>query len=225
MPAAPPILLLPTDDYRRTAIVDPGKVPEGLDALVHRGWGALRRLRHGGAKRLREEAEAVGAVAATLRDESDEARVRGCARRERARLGRIADGSDEAGAALAAVAEAARRKVRPPPYPEQIMAALALGRGRLAEMATGEGKTLAIALAAAMLGWRRDPCHVITANDYLPGDAKSLASFYEFCGFTVAHVVAGMEPDGARTTAPTSSIRLPRNCSPISCATGSNSAR
>ena len=63
----------------------------------------------------------------------------------------------------------------------------------LAEMATGEGKTLTIALAAAAYGWTGLPCHVITANDYLAErDATELKSFYKACGLRSAHISGKM---------------------------------
>ena len=60
------------------------------------------------------------------------------------------------------------------------MGGFILHEGRLAEMATGEGKTLTISLAAAIAGFSGMPCHVITANDYLARrDAADFATFYE----------------------------------------------
>jgi preprotein translocase subunit SecA len=74
------------------------------------------------------------------------------------------------------------------------MGALGIGSGSLVEMATGEGKTLTIALAAAIAGFTGKPCHVITANDYLAKrDAAELSRFYEYCGLVVASVAADLE--------------------------------
>ncbi|HXG46668.1 MAG TPA: prepilin peptidase, partial [Methylomirabilota bacterium] len=70
----------------------------------------------------------------------------------------------------------------------------ALHRGCLAEMATGEGKTLTAGLAAVLLGWTRRPCHIITVNDYLvQRDAGWLAPLYQFCGVRVGHVTGEMK--------------------------------
>ena len=60
-------------------------------------------------------------------------------------------------------------------------------------MATGEGKTLTIGLAAALAAWRGGPVHVITANDYLvKRDAEWLREFYELCGLRVGFVTGLM---------------------------------
>ena len=65
----------------------------------------------------------------------------------------------------------------------------------MAEMATGEGKTLAIALAAVPLAWTGLPLHVLTANDYLARrDAGNLGEFYRFCGLEAGKVSATMDP-------------------------------
>lgn len=101
---------------------------------------------------------------------------------------------------LAALVELAERTLGLRPFPVQIMCTLSLLKGYLAEMATGEGKTLAAALAAAIVGWRGDPCHIITVNDYLAErDADSLGSFYSRAGVSVGHVVSSMQSSQRRT--------------------------
>jgi preprotein translocase subunit SecA len=76
------------------------------------------------------------------------------------------------------------------------MGALALHQGHLAEMATGEGKTLTVGLAAVLAGWSGRPCHVITANDYLAErDAASLAPLFLAAGLRVGSVHAGVAPE------------------------------
>jgi len=81
------------------------------------------------------------------------------------------------------------------PFPVQIMGALALRRGCLAEIATGEGKTLVASIAAVVAGWTGRPCNIITANDYLAHrDAKWLEPLYEFCGASVGFITGPMEP-------------------------------
>ena len=68
-------------------------------------------------------------------------------------------------------------------------------RGFLAEMATGEGKTLTAGLAATLAAWTRHPCHIITVNDYLvERDAEWLGPLYQFCGVRVGCVAAAMNP-------------------------------
>jgi preprotein translocase subunit SecA len=97
--------------------------------------------------------------------------------------------------ALAAIREAADRCLGLRPFPVQLAGALAMHRGYLAEMATGEGKTLTAGLAAILGGWTRRPCHVVTVNDYLvQRDAEWLEPLYHFCGVRVGFVTAWMGP-------------------------------
>ena len=81
------------------------------------------------------------------------------------------------------------------------MGALALLDCNIAEMATGEGKTLTTALAAVTAAWNGRPCHVVTANDYLAKrDAELFTALYAYCGLSVAHI-GGDTPPGGRAAA------------------------
>lgn len=164
------------------------KLPEGLDAWVHRAQSWVRR-RPGQARRLRSEAarcsqrsEAMaGLDSHALNAALLEAQER--ARRDPLELkGTLSD-------AMAALGQVARRELGLQPYPVQFMGALALHEGWAAEMATGEGKTLTVAMAAVVMAWSGRPCHVITANDYLAErDAQSMKPLFEACGLTVDSV-------------------------------------
>jgi preprotein translocase subunit SecA len=108
--------------------------------------------------------------------------------RDLARLGRLEGESFDRAVAL--VREAARRAVGMRPFPVQIMGALAMHRGHIAEMATGEGKTLTASLAASLMAWAGRPVHVITVNDYLVSrDAAEMEPVYKMLGLSVGHVV------------------------------------
>ncbi len=183
---------LPTQDQRRTEVARPESLPTGLDAVAHRLQGRWRG-RGKAAAELGAAAVRVHAAAETLRSVSNQ-RLTELLREGADRVRRLgAKWAQEFETILPALVEAADRQLGMRPYPVQIMGALALGHGRLVEMATGEGKTLTIALAAAPSGWLRRPCHVITANDYLAErDAKGLAKFYEFCGVRAGYVAAAM---------------------------------
>ena len=85
--------------------------------------------------------------------------------RDRFRLNR--DTEEDRHLSFAIVREVAARAVGLRPYREQIAGALALEAGCVAEMATGEGKTLAATMPAVLAGWRGRGCHVVTANEYL----------------------------------------------------------
>jgi preprotein translocase subunit SecA len=81
----------------------------------------------------------------------------------------------------------------------QVAGALALEAGCVAEMATGEGKTLTATLPATVAGWRGLGCHIITVNDYLARrDAEWMGRIYRFCGLTVAAVQQEMHPPQRR---------------------------
>jgi preprotein translocase subunit SecA len=104
-------------------------------------------------------------------------------------------------AALAAVAEVASRTLGQPPYPVQLVGAAEILKGRVIEMATGEGKTLTAALAAAVLGLARIPVDVFTVNAYLARrDAQSLTPFFAFLGLSIA-AITGEESESDRAAA------------------------
>ncbi|MDB4127617.1 prepilin peptidase [bacterium] len=96
---------------------------------------------------------------------------------------------------LAVICEIARRELGLTPYRVQMLSALALIHGYLAEIDTGEGKTLSIALAAAFEAWKGEPVHVITANDYLAErDARTMKKLYLRLGISVASVIGKTDP-------------------------------
>jgi preprotein translocase subunit SecA len=99
--------------------------------------------------------------------------------------------------ALALACIAARRTLDMSPYPTQVQAAAVMLDGGLAELATGEGKTLAMALAAAARAMAGTPVHVISVNDYLvERDAGELAPFYAALGLSCDRVL--QSDDAAR---------------------------
>ncbi|TVQ61631.1 MAG: hypothetical protein EA378_07730 [Phycisphaerales bacterium] len=81
-------------------------------------------------------------------------------------------------------------------HPEQVMGALAMARGCVAEMATGEGKTVTAILPAAWLAWRGRGVHVMTVNDYLADrDAITTEPAYRLLGVTVGALRDKQERD------------------------------
>jgi len=96
--------------------------------------------------------------------------------------------------AFALVREAARRTLGQRLYDVQIMAAAALQRGKVAEMQTGEGKTLAAVAPVFLQALRGRGVHVLTFNDYLARrDANWMGPIYEFLGLSVDCVQEGTE--------------------------------
>ena len=79
-------------------------------------------------------------------------------------------------------------------YKVQVMGGICLHQGRVAEMKTGEGKTLVATLPAYLNALAREGVHVVTVNDYLASrDAEWMGKVYKFMGLTVGCVVPGME--------------------------------
>ncbi len=95
--------------------------------------------------------------------------------------------------------ETCARVVSLRPFDVQVMAAVALHRGRLAQMATGEGKTLVAVLPAALNALTGRGVHVFTANDYLARrDAAWMGPVYRRLGVSVASVSQGMSREERR---------------------------
>jgi len=94
---------------------------------------------------------------------------------------------------MAVTATAASRILRQDMFDVQLRGALALARGSIAEMQTGEGKTLAAVPAVAWLARGRQGVHVMTVNDYLARrDAAWMGDIYRFLGLSVGYVQQGM---------------------------------
>jgi preprotein translocase subunit SecA len=103
-------------------------------------------------------------------------------------------------AALALVCIVFERTMQVRPFDTQLAAATIVLQGSLAEMATGEGKTFAVGLAAASAALAGIPVHVITANDYLvERDAQRLEPVYRTLGLNVGAVTHDLEPDARRS--------------------------
>lgn len=97
---------------------------------------------------------------------------------------------------FALIREASRRTLGKRHHDVQLIAARALLRGRIAEMATGEGKTLCGTLAACTVAASGACVHVVTVNDYLAQrDAEELAPLFDFFGLTTGLIQQGMPPN------------------------------
>lgn len=94
---------------------------------------------------------------------------------------------------FAAIVVAAKRSIGLTPYDVQIAGALAMSEKAIAQMQTGEGKTLTAAMAAASHALQGKKVHLATVNDYLAGrDTENLRKFYTELGLTVGHAAAGL---------------------------------
>jgi len=98
--------------------------------------------------------------------------------------------------AYAAVREAARRTLKMEPYHVQLIGAVILHQGRIAEMKTGEGKTLVETMPVYLNALEGKGVHVVTVNDYLAKrDSEWMGQVYEFMGMTVGCVLNPMKSE------------------------------
>lgn len=101
---------------------------------------------------------------------------------------------------LAGLAVAVERVHGFSPHEEQLIGAMALDAGFLAELATGEGKTLVAAMGAVLLAAQGRRCHVLTANDYLAArDAALLEPLAAWCDLEVGCVTGETKPPDRQT--------------------------
>ncbi len=185
-------LILPVRDYRATHVGIPAKLHKGLDRVVHAAVGRYHR-RSSLLRKMHKEAEQIVDNSLKLRHVAD-GKLRERLRQIQTRYRRQRKGYDETlPDALAIMAAISDRTLGLRPYPVQILGAMALYRGYLAEMATGEGKSLTACFPAILAAWTDRPCHIITVNDYLAGrDADEMRPLYSFCGVTVGWVSSVM---------------------------------
>ncbi|MDD3334913.1 MAG: preprotein translocase subunit SecA [Eubacteriales bacterium] len=96
--------------------------------------------------------------------------------------------------AFAACREAADRTVGMRPYPVQVVGGICLHQGRIAEMKTGEGKTLVATLPAYLNALTGEGVHIVTVNDYLAKrDSEWMGKIYRFMGLTVGLIVHDLD--------------------------------
>ena len=96
---------------------------------------------------------------------------------------------------FAVVREASKRVLGMRHFDVQLIGGIILHQGRIAEMRTGEGKTLVATLPTYLNALTGKGVHVITVNDYLAKrDSEWMGKLYKFLGLTVGLVIAGMEP-------------------------------
>ncbi len=174
------------------------KVEEFLRGLP--GWIPPQREQDQAIARF---ADAAGKIAHALQAE-DDATV---AQRFHDELARLKSGAtaatindaDSLVAVFACVGEASRRRLGMWPHPVQFAGARVLLNGRLAEMRTGEGKTLVAALAATVMAGSGAFVHVVSTNDYLvQRDCEEMNPLFEFFSLSGGFVIGGMEPDDRR---------------------------
>ena len=129
-------------------------------------------------------------------------RTRSCAARPSCSAQRLANGEkldDLLPEAFATVREAAIRTLGQRHYDVQLIGGIALHRGEIAEMKTGEGKTLVATLAVYLNALEGKGVHVVTVNDYLARrDADWMGQIYRFLGMTVGVIVPNLTDEERR---------------------------
>ena len=122
--------------------------------------------------------------------------------------GRIADGATLDSLlieAFAVVREASKRTLGLRHFDVQFIGGMVLNDGNIAEMRTGEGKTLVATLPVYLNALSGEGVHVITVNDYLAArDANWMRPIYEFLGLTVGIILSGQDIDEKRASWPSS---------------------
>ena len=166
-------------------------------------FGALARKIFGSAndRRLKTYAPkvaAINALEAEVAALSDEAlRARTDEFRAQIAAGRTLD--ELLPAAFATVREAAKRTLGQRHFDVQLIGGMVLHEGAIAEMRTGEGKTLVATLATYLNALAGDGVHVVTVNDYLARrDSAWMGQVYTFLGLTVGVIVHGLDDDQRR---------------------------
>ena len=103
--------------------------------------------------------------------------------------------------AFAAIREAADRVIGLRPYPVQLIGGIVLHQGRIAEMKTGEGKTLVAILPAYLNALTGRGVHIVTVNDYLAKyQSEWMGKVYRYMGLSVGLVIPGMTPAERRVS-------------------------
>ncbi|MCD6364306.1 MAG: preprotein translocase subunit SecA, partial [Planctomycetes bacterium] len=146
--------------------------------------------------RLRTIAEKINPLEPEIRALSDEA-LRLRSEQLRRRLAQGADRREIRFEAFALVREASRRARNHRQFDVQLAAGMILDEGKIAEQATGEGKTIACYPAIYMAVMEGLPVHVVTVNDYLvQRDAEFARPVFELLGITVGYITSSMPAYG-----------------------------
>ena len=162
-----------------------------LDKVLRAGEGKILR-------RLQSIANQVNALETHFTGMSDD-ELKSMTAEFRNRLSEGETLDDLMPEAFAVVREAARRTLGQRHYDVQIMGGAALHLGNIAEMRTGEGKTLVSTLPAYLNALSGNGVHIVTVNDYLAArDAQWMGRVHRFLGLSVGTILANMDPMARR---------------------------
>ncbi len=166
-----------------------------LGVIARKVFGSSNERR---IKAMRPRIEAINAMENEMRALSDdELRARTDQFRNDIANGAALD--DLIVPAFATVREAARRVLGMRPFDVQLIGGMVLNEGSIAEMKTGEGKTLVATLPVYLNALAGEGVHVVTVNDYLASrDAEWMGRVYRYLGLTVGVIMHGMSDDERR---------------------------
>ena len=146
-------------------------------------------------KRIMPIVDKIDSLRPSMQALSDE-ELRGKTREYKKRLEEGETLDDLLPEAFATVREAAKRVLNMEHYRVQLIGGIILHQGRIAEMRTGEGKTLVSTLPAYLNALEGKGVHIVTVNDYLAHrDAEWMGKVHEFLGLTVGVVLNSMKND------------------------------
>ena len=166
-----------------------------LNTLLHRLFGSANERY---VKSLNKEVQQINALEPTVSALSDdELKARTAWLKSRLENGETLD--DILPDAFATVREAAKRTIGQRHFDVQLIGGIVLHRGKIAEMRTGEGKTLVATLAVYLNALSGKGVHVVTVNDYLAKrDSDWMGQIYRFLGLTVGCIVHELDDDERR---------------------------
>jgi preprotein translocase SecA subunit len=166
-----------------------------LDSFLKKMFGSANDRRLKGYRPMVAAINALEPEFAALSDEQ----LRGKTEEFRAALAAGATLEDIAAPAFAAVREAAKRTLKQRHFDVQLIGGMVLHEGAIAEMKTGEGKTLVATLAVYLNALAGEGVHIVTVNDYLARrDSEWMGQIYTFLGMSVGVIVHGLEDDERR---------------------------
>ncbi|MFO0947457.1 MAG: preprotein translocase subunit SecA [Planctomycetota bacterium] len=164
---------------------------ESINRLLLRVFGNSNERE---VRKLRPNVEAINALEAKMQALSNE-ELKGLTAKFRARLKSGESLDDLLVEAFAACRESGRRYLKMRHYDVQLIGGMVLHSGRIAEMVTGEGKTLVATLPAYLNALAGKGVHVVTVNDYLARrDAEWMSPLYTGLGLSVGAIQSNMEP-------------------------------
>ncbi|MFP4125424.1 MAG: preprotein translocase subunit SecA [Alphaproteobacteria bacterium] len=166
-----------------------------LAAIAKRVFGSANERR---LVALRRQVDAINALEPEL-ERLDDAGLRARTDALRARLAEGATLDDLLVEAFATVREAAKRTLGQRHFDVQLIGGMVLHEGKIAEMKTGEGKTLVATLPVYLNALTGEGVHVVTVNDYLARrDAAWMGAIYEFLGLSVGCIIPNQDDDARR---------------------------